>query len=85
MAGVFSVMACAVRAMDDKDVDETFMTSLAKVATSEMITSKVGLILCSIQCIFFSFQVALCKSTSFSHCMLLPSNNKNMYWFALMS
>ncbi|MQL94827.1 hypothetical protein Taro_027488, partial [Colocasia esculenta] len=40
MAGAFSVMASAVRAMEKKDVDETFIMSLAKIATSEMITSK---------------------------------------------
>lgn len=56
MAGVFTVMACAVRAMDTKDVDEIFMMSLAKSATSEIITSKVCLILCS-SC--FVFQLPL--------------------------
>ncbi|XP_042435238.1 protein SHOOT GRAVITROPISM 6-like [Zingiber officinale] len=40
MAGVFLVMACAVRAMDPKDVDSTYMLKLAKIATSEIITSK---------------------------------------------
>ncbi|CAA6662595.1 unnamed protein product [Spirodela intermedia] len=40
MAGLFTVMACAVRAMDTKDADEIFMMSLAKIATSEIITSK---------------------------------------------
>ncbi|XP_042462327.1 protein SHOOT GRAVITROPISM 6-like isoform X3 [Zingiber officinale] len=40
MAGVFLVMACAVRAMEQKDVDSTYMVKLAKIATSEMITSK---------------------------------------------
>lgn len=41
MAGVFLAMACAVRAMDRKDVDPAYMTKLAKMATAEMITSKV--------------------------------------------
>lgn len=41
MAGVFLVMAGAVRAMDPKDVDSTYMAKLAKIATSEIITSKV--------------------------------------------
>ncbi|RWW41286.1 hypothetical protein BHE74_00053238 [Ensete ventricosum] len=41
MAGVFLVMAGAVRAMDRKDVDSTYMARLAKIATSEIITSKV--------------------------------------------
>ncbi|XP_064960650.1 protein SHOOT GRAVITROPISM 6 isoform X3 [Musa acuminata AAA Group] len=40
MAGVFLVMAGAVRAMDPKDVDSTYMAKLAKIATSEIITSK---------------------------------------------
>ncbi|XP_042457068.1 protein SHOOT GRAVITROPISM 6-like isoform X2 [Zingiber officinale] len=40
MAGVFLVMARAVRAMEQKDVDSTYMVKLAKIATSEMITSK---------------------------------------------
>ncbi|KAJ8499621.1 hypothetical protein OPV22_010173 [Ensete ventricosum] len=40
MAGVFLVMAGAVRAMDRKDVDSTYMARLAKIATSEIITSK---------------------------------------------
>ena len=41
MAGVFDVMACAVRAMDRKDVDPAFMDRLAKMVTAEMVTSKV--------------------------------------------
>ena len=41
MAGVFLVMASAVRAMDASDVDPTFMAKLAKMATAEMITTKV--------------------------------------------
>ncbi|XP_078440050.1 ARM repeat superfamily protein isoform X2 [Wolffia australiana] len=40
MAGIFSVMACAVGAMDAKDVNESFITNLARIATSEIITSK---------------------------------------------
>ncbi|WOL06180.1 protein SHOOT GRAVITROPISM 6 [Canna indica] len=40
MAGVFLVMACAVRAMGRNDVDSIYMVKLAKIATSEMITSK---------------------------------------------
>lgn len=41
MAGVFLVMASAVRAMDPSDVDPSFMGKLAKMVTAEMITSKV--------------------------------------------
>lgn len=41
LAGVFSVMACAVRAMDQKNVEPTYMTKLAKIATAEIVTSKV--------------------------------------------
>ncbi|KAJ6851452.1 protein SHOOT GRAVITROPISM 6 isoform X1 [Iris pallida] len=40
MAGVFRVMAAAVRAMDREDVDPVFMARLAKIATSELVTSK---------------------------------------------
>lgn len=41
MAGVFQVMAFAVSAMDKRDADPALMSKLAKIATSEMITSKV--------------------------------------------
>lgn len=41
MAGVFQVMAFGVRALDKKDVDPPFMAKLAKIATAEMISSKV--------------------------------------------
>ncbi|KAJ1418919.1 protein SHOOT GRAVITROPISM 6 isoform X1 [Sesbania bispinosa] len=41
MAGVFQVMAFGVRALDKRDVDSAFMTKLAKIATAEMISSKV--------------------------------------------
>lgn len=41
MAGVFQVMAFAVSAMDKRDADPHLMSKLAKIATSEMITSKV--------------------------------------------
>ncbi|XP_028548075.1 protein SHOOT GRAVITROPISM 6 isoform X1 [Dendrobium catenatum] len=40
MAGVFTVMACAARAMDKRDADPALMTKLAKIATTEIITSK---------------------------------------------
>ncbi|KAJ8622795.1 hypothetical protein MRB53_031324 [Persea americana] len=40
MAGVFQVMAFAVSAMDKRDADPALMSKLAKIATSEMITSK---------------------------------------------
>ncbi|XP_019054507.1 PREDICTED: protein SHOOT GRAVITROPISM 6 isoform X2 [Nelumbo nucifera] len=40
MAGVFQVMAFAVRALDKKDVDPPFVAKLAKIATAEMISSK---------------------------------------------
>lgn len=41
MAGVFQVMAFGVRALDKGDVDPAFMAKLAKIATAEMISSKV--------------------------------------------
>ncbi|XP_042512579.1 protein SHOOT GRAVITROPISM 6-like [Macadamia integrifolia] len=40
MAGVFQVMAFAIRALDNKDIDPPFMAKLAKIATTEMISSK---------------------------------------------
>ena len=55
------MMACAVRAMDTKDADETFLGSLAKIATSEIITSKVILSDSALCCIPF-FRFSLCVS-----------------------
>uniref|UniRef100_A0A7C9CZG9 MROH2B-like N-terminal HEAT-repeats domain-containing protein n=1 Tax=Opuntia streptacantha TaxID=393608 RepID=A0A7C9CZG9_OPUST len=40
MAGLFKVMAFAVRALDKGDADVAFMSKLAKIATAEMISSK---------------------------------------------
>ncbi|XP_054795410.1 protein SHOOT GRAVITROPISM 6-like [Prosopis cineraria] len=40
MAGVFQVMAFGVRSLDKREVDDSFMTKLAKIATAEMISSK---------------------------------------------
>ena len=47
MAGIFQVMAFGVRAIDSNDVDPPFMAKLAKIATAEMISSKVR-VYCSI-------------------------------------
>jgi hypothetical protein len=41
MAGVFQVMALGVSALNEGDVDPSFMAKLAKIATTEMISSKV--------------------------------------------
>lgn len=41
MAGVFQVMAFGIRSLDKSQVDDSFMTKLAKIATAEMISSKV--------------------------------------------
>lgn len=41
MAGIFQVMAFGVQALQKKDVDPPFMSKLAKIATAEMISSKV--------------------------------------------
>lgn len=41
MAGIFQVMAYGVRALDKRDVDNSFMAKLAKIATAEIIPSKV--------------------------------------------
>ncbi|KAL6987298.1 Protein SHOOT GRAVITROPISM 6 [Sarracenia purpurea var. burkii] len=40
MAGVFQVMAVAIRALDKRDADPPDMAKLAKIATAEMISSK---------------------------------------------
>ncbi|KAI4349076.1 hypothetical protein L6164_009717 [Bauhinia variegata] len=40
MAGVFQVMAFGVRALDGREVDNSFMANLAKIATAEIISSK---------------------------------------------
>ncbi|KAI3989746.1 hypothetical protein MKX01_040716 [Papaver californicum] len=40
MAGLFQVMAFAVSSMDKRDVDAHFMAKLAKIATTEIISSK---------------------------------------------
>lgn len=42
MAGIFKVMAFGVCALDAKEADPSFMTKLAKIATAEMISSKVS-------------------------------------------
>lgn len=42
MAGVFQVMACAVKAIEKSEIDLSLMEKLIKIATSEMITSKVS-------------------------------------------
>lgn len=41
MAGIFQVMSVGVQAMKAGEVDSAFMSKLAKLATSEMISSKV--------------------------------------------
>ncbi|XP_034223743.1 protein SHOOT GRAVITROPISM 6 isoform X1 [Prunus dulcis] len=40
MAGVFQVMAYGVRALDNDEVDPLFMSKIAKLATTEIISSK---------------------------------------------
>ena len=42
MAGVFLVMASAVRALDHSDADREFLRKIAKIATAEIVTSKVS-------------------------------------------
>ena len=45
MAGAFLVMSFGVRALDEEDVDPAFMSKLAKISTTEIISSKVFFIL----------------------------------------
>lgn len=40
MAGAFLVMSFGVRALDKEDVDPAFMSKLAKISTTEIISSK---------------------------------------------
>jgi len=42
MAGVFLVMASAVRALDHSDAEHEFLQKIAKIATAEIVTSKVS-------------------------------------------
>jgi hypothetical protein len=42
MAGVFLVMASAVRALDHSDAEHEFLRKIAKIATAEIVTSKVS-------------------------------------------
>lgn len=42
MAGVFLVMASAVRALDHADAEREFLRKIAKIATAEIVTSKVS-------------------------------------------
>lgn len=55
MAGLFQVMAFGVRALNKGNADHTFMSKLAKIATSEMISSKVDFT-------FSTFICLLCNS-----------------------
>lgn len=42
IAGLFQVMSEAIRALDKDDVDPPYMAKLAKIATAEIISTKVG-------------------------------------------
>lgn len=44
MAGVFQVMAFSVGALEKGESDEVFMGKLAKIATAEIISSKVCIV-----------------------------------------
>ena len=41
MAGVFLVMASAVRSLDSWDAEREFLRKIAKIATAEIVSSKV--------------------------------------------
>lgn len=53
MAGVFQVMAVAIRALDKRDADPHDMAKLAKIATAEMISSKVETSVIFLNLVFF--------------------------------
>lgn len=61
MAAVFQVMALGVRALDKRDVDPAYMAKLAKIATTEMISSKVHC--CSL---YFSIAIFLVTGSTSS-------------------
>ena len=42
MAGVFLVMASAVRALDHSDAEREFLRKIARIATAEIVNSKVS-------------------------------------------
>jgi hypothetical protein len=42
MAGVFLVMASAVRALDHSSAEREFLRKIAKIATAEIVSSKVS-------------------------------------------
>ncbi|KAK6945211.1 hypothetical protein RJ641_026313 [Dillenia turbinata] len=54
IAGLFPVMAYAVRFFDKKDVDSSFMSKLAKITTGEMVSSKYSFFITK-DCEFFDF------------------------------
>lgn len=49
MAGVFQVMAFSVGALETGESDEAFMGKLAKIATAEIISSKVCVCVCVVK------------------------------------
>ena len=44
MAGVFLVMASAVRALDHSNAEREFLRKIARIATAEIVSSKVSTI-----------------------------------------
>lgn len=64
ISGLFQVMSVAIRSLDEKDIDSTYMTKLAKIASAEMISSKVHelLIKLSILCLCFSWRSLVVSS-----------------------
>jgi len=42
MAGVFLVMASAVRALDHSNAEREFLRKIARIATAEIVSSKVS-------------------------------------------
>lgn len=70
MAGVFQVMAFGVGALDKKDVDPSFMAKLAKIATLEMISSKVFYSATALAFFYFGLYIDCCISCLSRSCSL---------------
>lgn len=62
MAGIFEVMAFAVRSLDKKDIDPAFMAKLSKIATAEMISTKVIYV---VKALVVSYSLFQCVCLSF--------------------
>ena len=68
MAGVFLVMASAVRALDHSDAEREFLRKIAKIATAEIVSSKVSDTVKSLSSRFFLKKTRREWQTATPHC-----------------